>query len=305
MNHLFRIIVIAFLFAFSAYPKSFSSDSLEKMIATGQYSEAKTYVDTFQPKNTSSQSEKEELQSKLNYLLIFYKSCDSCDSIAKVNNDTTEVFKCYKEILYVASAGIEDFAFSNSMAHSVSTRKNEIVQKYNTLVPIVNRIAKDKQAHEKAVYDSLCLRRKKAEDDEFYRQVHFQDSISKYRIANDSAENRAEREIDTLQILKEMSLSCSLCRAYLNKTKYESAIEEERAYSNKYGITNLSKIDGLKQRIISCDKTIRISSKEYFTLKKRRFNYSKCKDVFDCDYLIDSLRTVKIDSLREIYIKLY
>ena len=88
---------------------------------------------------------------------------------------------------------------------------------------------------------------------------------------------RMKKASNAPEHLKRVS-ACNICEFLDEKRNLEEAIEHEKRYSKKYGVTNLSKIESYKQSIMQIDELIPQQKKEYKKYSGKTFDTAQCRN---------------------------
>jgi hypothetical protein len=216
------------------------TENIEALLNEKRWSEAQHAADDLRKRMRQSDGVKWTIAT--NRAVSFLTGYEGCTKIENMASNETEVDNCYQFLMQNTWRDMNEYAkvFSPAYVEQLH-QKRDIVQK---------KIDDKKQRKERD-------RAWQKEADELLSAAY----------------EKATEESEYV-VLK---ASCSICSLSEGKREIEKAIADEKSYSNKYGVINLSKMDNYKQQIMQIDQIVAENKKEYKKQTGKAFNASQCK----------------------------
>lgn len=230
-------------------PGNYLTENIEALLNEKRWGEAKRAADDLQKR--MRQSDGFKWPTATNRAIAFLTGYEGCTKKEETSTNEYEVDNCYQFLMQNTWRDMNESAnvFSQAYVDQLH-QKRDIVQK---------KIDDKKQKKDRN-------RAWQKEADDLLSAV--------YEKATESPE---------YVLLKS---SCSICNLTETKKEIEKAIADEKSYSNKYGVINLSKMDKYKQQIMQIDQLVAEYKKDYKKQTGKAFNTTQCKSkklTEDCD----------------------
>lgn len=248
---LLKVVIISVaLLAVSVCPAAASvKEELEKNIFKKDW----VAVDKIVSSLSLTEKQNETLKEDAVYVSSFLKGYSLCSQLTAAGSEQKEKRDCILNLfknrensrpkggLHFSRALVDDFNKELRMAR-------DEVKFLNRVIASTEEKRSEDQRHDIARIEAVAE--------------------STYREARQKAEETVE--------YKSTESACSICSCLEQNVLSEQAISEEKKYSKKYGVINLSKIDSIKQSIMLCDSTIREQRTTYFKITKKKFDKKQC-----------------------------
>jgi len=287
-----RVLTICLLIIVLFYSNNvFANDIISKIegyINSNNFEMAMKVVDEL-PDN----KEKRDLKFRVKCISDFYSKQQEFINIP--DNDYEQVYRYYQKTLKSSWQILpKKLPFSHDLVLDLNSKNKAAVDKFNTAVGNRNRIAREKEATERAHYEAEQVKKEeqqKKEASEWQamreRQRHESEKRQELHAAREIIENSSD--------YKKAELGCRICSTVDDNNRIKREMAEDARYSQKYGVVNYGRRDRYVQAIKMNDRSLAEGKVEYKELTGKNFNMGACRKV-------DSLTCV--DDLDALSIKL-
>ena len=225
-----------------------------------------------------------------------------CDKLFSDGKDKQTVLGCYqnaynpyKDMPKVFPYFSKEFITSvNENIKHIAIRSDEITAKYKqrseeqeTLrqerLKELERVATERKIYEDAERQKLDARRIELAIKEEAQKTEARERARLAEIKRKEEEDarvkrvEIEQEVEDSVEYKKLEVVCKICDAIEVKRNSEKEIVEEEPYSKKFGVKDLSFINGHKNRIKQSDRIIHESGVSYKKMTKHAFNSRDCQ----------------------------
>lgn len=298
MKNLSALILALIAFFFLAYPSDASPRvEIEKALLTRDWLTLDVLLRDI-PESTGQQRyDKQELIYIIKPLRAFLTKSDACSDTIKENVVRLE---CYRHLFAFEWPAVhKKLPFSQEFVDALNQQRVSDKGKWKLLT--------DEQKEKRDAYRAeqekqLAEQRARiaAENERLAVLQNQREEESRWEVRAKSAFSDAQELAFESKEYKSLESRCSICALIADRANSERRIAEEKRYSARYGAINLSKIDGYKQRIISCDNQIPELKKEYRKVTGSAFVPADCKKVsLPCEDALDELRFKLMDGYLE------
>ncbi len=258
MNRTTRITKILLVcLACSAIAGCASTQNIENVLRDQRWNDLDSALQDYMRFNLNTLGENTKMVDSSNSVARFLKQDESCKKLgASANINDKE--HCYQEAIRMWNHVPSPLPFSQRFVDDLNDRKNRLVSN-------IQEIQHEKYLHEQES-------RKQEEELKKQKESEWQWGQEADKLLRDAD----ERSLETPEYIVQGS-SCNICGYIVEKKRLEKVIEEEKSYSNKYGVVNLGKIDRDKQYIIQIDQILADKKKIYKKHAGKNFDTSQCR----------------------------
>lgn len=229
---------------------------IENILREQRWNELDAAVKSYVEYNIKTEH-KVEVESNIKWAADFLKQYNSCNHIPSLNTDESD--SCYRKSLDIWRK-ISGLPFSRPF-------NDDLRSKANFAWARLKEIQQKKSEEEKLQHDRETALAEQRQKELGWEQV-----------ADNLRRDMSEKVSETPAYITQGS-ACIICGYIVEKKRLEEAIEDEKSYSNKYGVVNLSKIDRDKQYIIQIDQLMADKKKIYKKQTGNSFDTSQCSAI--------------------------
>ncbi len=204
----------------------------------------------------------EEMKRDIRSVADFLKQDEACREM-EASADINDQQQCYQKAVGKWNDMPKELPFSRSFVDDLNSRKDRI---------------KDRMA-----VSTLKIHAKEIEEEEqrSKKEEELRAQREKERTWEQEADNllrdAEEKALETPKYIVRLS-ERNICSNIADKSRIEQAIKQEKNYSEKYGVVNLSKIDRYKQAIMQIDYLSVENRRNYKKYTGKDFNNARCRN---------------------------